>query len=192
MTFDKNHRVDVNTATASYTVDETGKIMEQETIKTETVELIVVRRDTNGDMTPTVIGCEDSVRYHFPMEGVVRIIKRITTVEEQVLFNDTPSTIANLPLIEGSRRRWKEQAQRRAKTEAELRMIEQERLERLAAEADCVSQRRPRKPRKKETEPRETCHASCCGAPNRHQSHLDGFCFDCRPSNSASREEVKY
>ena len=167
MSSNKNGRVDVNTPTGSYTVDETVGIMEQETITKKTVELIVVRRDTvSGGYVPTVMSMNSEIHYTFPMTGVVSITKR-TTIEE-VLFNDTPSTIANLP------------------------RISQERLERLEAEADTIAQRKPRKPRKKETQPRAVCRATCCGAKHRRKSSIDGFCFDCRPSNSASREEVKY
>lgn len=150
MTFDKHCRVDVNTATGSYTVDDTGQNMEQEPTTQPTVELIVIRRcPVFGDeMPPLVIPEDDKVRYHFPMSGVVRIVKR-TTIDE-VLFSDTPSTIANLPST------------------------------------------KPRKPRKKETEPRAVCRSRCCGAHHRRKSSIDGFCFDCRPSNSFNRrEEVK-
>lgn len=158
--------------------------MEQETITTKTVELIVVRRDSkNGEAVPTVMGMNERIRYHFPMADVLRIVKR-TTIEE-VLFSRTPTTIY-LPSGEATAARMR--------TEAQLAKIEEDRLyrKRLKAEADCLSQRRPRKPRKKETEPRAVCRATCCGAQHRRKSSLDGFCFDCRPSNSASREEVKY
>jgi hypothetical protein len=180
MTFDKNGCVDVNEPTGSYTVDETVGNMEQETITTKTVELIVVRRDSkNGEAVPTVIGMEQRVRYHFPMADVLRIVKR-TTIEE-VIHCTHQEEVDQAIQAQLSKNRREYQERRRAATE--------EHLARIKAEADCLSQRRPRK---KETEPRATCHATCCGAPNRHQSHLDGFCFDCRPSNSASREEVKY
>lgn len=189
MTFDENDRVDVNTATASYTVDQTVQNMEQEPITKTTVEYIIVR-EGDSEPTPSVLTAEHKIRYTFPLTGMVSLVRKTTTTTEEVLFvKQCTDEVAEL--LEDSARRRTEQAQRRAKTEAELQMIEQERIERIKAEADCVSQRSPRKPRKKETEPRATCHASCCGAPNRHQSHLDGFCFDCRPSKSASRQEVK-
>jgi hypothetical protein len=179
MTFDEKSRVDVNTATASYTVDQTVQNMEQEPITKTTVEYIIVR-EGDSDPTPSVLTADHKIRYTFPLTGMVSLVRKTTTTTEEVLFfKQCNDEVAEL--LEDSARRRTEQAQRRAKTEAELQRIEQERLE-----------RRPRKPRKKETEPRATCHASCCGAPNRHQSHLDGFCFDCRPSKSASRQEVKY
>lgn len=143
MTFKKNSRVDVNASAGSNTVDNTGKNMEQKTNTKKTVELIVVRRDKDGTLTPTVVTADSEVRYHFPMSGVVRIVKR--TITEEVLFSDAPSTIANLP--------------------------------------SPVKQRRPRK---KETQAREICVSTCCGAPHRHQSHLDGYCFDCRPRKTYS------
>ena len=161
MSSKRNGRVDVNAPTGSYTVDETVGIMEQETINKKTVELIVVRRDAvSGGSVPTVINMDSEIHYTFPMTGVVSITKR-TTIDE-VLFHDTPSTIANLP------------------RSGQGRCISR------------ISQRKPRKPRKKETEPRATCHATCCGAPHRRKSSIDGFCSDCRLTHSASREEVKY
>lgn len=54
-------------------------------------------------------------------------------------------------------------------------------VEREEAIANYYSIKSQRKPRRKETQPRDICVSSCCGAPHRHQSHLDGYCYDCRP-----------
>lgn len=142
-----NERVDVNTATGSYTVDQTVQNMEQEPITKTTVEYIIVR-EGDSEPTPSVLTADHKIRYTFPVEGMVRLVRRTITTTDEVLFAKEPA------------------------------MIE--------------TGRKPRKPRKKETEPRAVCRSTCCGAHHRRKSSIDGFCFDCRPSNSASRGEVKY
>ena len=180
MTFDENSRVDANTATGSYTVDDTGQNMEQEPTTQTTVEYIIVR-EGDSEPTPSVLTADHKIRYTFPVEGMVRLVRRTITTTEEVLF-EKRCTDDVAEILEDSARRRTEQAQRRAKTEAQLRTIEEERLERI----------KTRKPRKKETEPRAVCRSTCCGAHHRRKSSIDGFCFDCRPSNSFNRrEEVK-
>ena len=148
MTFDENCRVDVNTATGSYTVDDTGQNMEQEPITKTTVEYIIVR-EGDGEPTPSVLTADHKIRYTFPVEGMVRLVRRTTTTTEEVLY---------------------------AKSEP----------------VEVEAGRKQRKPRRKETEPRAVCRSTCCGAQHRRKSSIDGFCFDCRPSNSFNRrEEVK-
>jgi hypothetical protein len=150
MSSKQNERVDVNTPTGSYTVDDTVRIMEQETITKTTVEYIIVR-EGDSEPTPSVLTADNKIRYTFPLTGMVSIVRKTTTTTEEVVFNDTTSTVGSSP----------------------------------------PENPKPRKPRKKETVPRAVCRATCCGAPRRRKSSIDGFCFVCR-FNSASRGEVNY
>ena len=90
MTFDENCRVDVNTATGSYTVDQTVQNMEQEPITKTTVEYIIVR-EGDSEPTPSVLTADHKIRYTFPVEGMVRLVRRTITTTDEVLFAKEPA-----------------------------------------------------------------------------------------------------
>lgn len=176
MTFDENTRVDVNTATASYTVDRTPQNMSHN--QEPTVEYIVVRDDDN-ETAPVCEPTQGFVNYRFPLTGVVRIIKR-TTIEE-VLYEKQHPEAPYDPMTDSL-------ADSKKQIEAENAALDDERNGELFPEVD-LSFMKIRKTRKDKGETRHTLRSadtsSCCESIGRRMQK-DGFCLECRPSSQST------
>ena len=177
MTFDENSRVDVNTATASYTVDQTPQNMSHN--QEPTVEYIVVRKDDN-ETAPACETVQGFVNYRFPLTGVVRIIKR-TTIEE-VLYEKRFPEVPYDPMTDSL-------ADSKKHIEAENAALDDERNGGLFPEVD-LSFMQVRKERKDKGQTRHTLRSadtsSCCASIGRRMQK-DGFCRECRPASHSTQ-----